>query len=631
MANVSYDTLTIQINADSKEANKSIRTLSNNLNKLNDTADKFNTRRLGEVKGLLLNIAKIDFSNVSKGLQDVVSAFKYFQSKTAQKVSPIMSIKDLDKQMNYYKNIVDKKTDFSFLGGGNTTESELEKPTDQAKKLNDCFKELNFNGKQIEAIFKSISYESSSFNSEQLKEIENILVNVGGKTGEEAKDIISRLKKEVSNTGKEAKKSQRSIGAMLKNILRYRVVRKIIQSVFQEVSQAFTELANVDENFNQSFGEIKSAFSYIARVLVSVIAPIIKVLAPIITAIAQGIGEVGNALGGAIAGALGQEEFAEAQENVESYTESLEKAKSASMGIDKLNVIGQKSEGNFEMKESTNVQSKLSETISKLIESIKPIFTALVSFVGKIQPLLSVIIDIFTQILDETMGDVNGSISAVIEAIGSVLQFVGLLLQVLKPILSFLISLADVGLNVINTIITLIARLITEFLEPLMPLLELIANLLKVIEPVLNTISETFKGLTGSSENKTARVISGILTLGISEIIKAIKDGKNKANNDKPGKNIIKFATGGFPEDGFFYANHNELVGQFSNGQTAVANNQQITQGIYQAVLQAMREGGNNGNIVINLDGYQIAKVVSSKQNNFGQNLVMGGNLNYGK
>ena len=618
MANVSYDTLTIQINADSKEANKSIRTLSNNLNKLNDTADKFNTRRLGEVKGLLLNIAKIDFSNVSKGLQDVVSAFKYFQSKTAQKVSPIMSIKDLDKQMKSYKNIVGKNTDFSFLGGGNTTNSELEKPAEQAKTLNDYFKELNFNGKQIEAIFKSISYESNSFSDEQLREIERILVEVGGKTGEQAKDVISRLKKEVGNTGKEAKKSQRSIGAMLKNILRYRVVRKIIQSVFQEVSQAFTELANVDENFNQSFGEIKSAFSYIARVLVSVIAPIIKVLAPIITAIAQGIGEVGNALGGAIAGALGQEEFAEAQENVESYTESLEKAKSASMGIDKLNVIGQKSEGNFEMKESTNVQSKLSETIGKLIESIKPIFTALVSFVGKIQPLLSVIIDIFTQILDETMGDVNGSISAVIEAIGSVLQFVGLLLQVLKPILSLLVSFADLGLNLINTIITLIARLITEILQPLMPILELIANLLKGLEPVLKIISEAIKGLTGSTDNKAGRIIAGIATGGISEIIRFIKNGG-------------KFATGGFPEDGFFYANHNELVGQFSNGQTAVANNQQITQGIYQAVLQAMREGGNNGNIVINLDGYQIAKVVSSKQNNFGQNLVMGGNLNYGK
>lgn len=49
-----------------------------------------------------------------------------------------------------------------------------------------------------------------------------------------------------------------------------------------------------------------------------------------------------------------------------------------------------------------------------------------------------------------------------------------------------------------------------------------------------------------------------------------------------------KFASGGFPEDGFFYANHGELVGQFSNGKTAVANNEQIVDGIRQGVFEAV-------------------------------------------
>lgn len=68
------------------------------------------------------------------------------------------------------------------------------------------------------------------------------------------------------------------------------------------------------------------------------------------------------------------------------------------------------------------------------------------------------------------------------------------------------------------------------------------------------------------------------------------------------------YATGGFPEDGLFYANHTELVGQFSNGRTAVANNQQITQGIadavypavYNAVVSAM---ANNGGNTIKIEG----------------------------
>lgn len=64
------------------------------------------------------------------------------------------------------------------------------------------------------------------------------------------------------------------------------------------------------------------------------------------------------------------------------------------------------------------------------------------------------------------------------------------------------------------------------------------------------------------------------------------------------------YATGGFPEDGLFMANHNELVGRFSNGKTAVANNGQITQGIadavypavYNAVLAASNSSQGSGN-----------------------------------
>lgn len=51
--------------------------------------------------------------------------------------------------------------------------------------------------------------------------------------------------------------------------------------------------------------------------------------------------------------------------------------------------------------------------------------------------------------------------------------------------------------------------------------------------------------------------------------------------------NVPTFATGGFPEDGLFFANQNELVGQFSNGRTAVANNEQIFEGIRAGVSDA--------------------------------------------
>lgn len=85
------------------------------------------------------------------------------------------------------------------------------------------------------------------------------------------------------------------------------------------------------------------------------------------------------------------------------------------------------------------------------------------------------------------------------------------------------------------------------------------------------------------------------------------------------------FAGGGFPEDGMFFANHGELVGRFSNGRTAVANNEQITAGIADAVYGAFMSafsqtggsGGSNQPVNIYLDGRQIAQTTTKYQNQF--------------
>ena len=74
-------------------------------------------------------------------------------------------------------------------------------------------------------------------------------------------------------------------------------------------------------------------------------------------------------------------------------------------------------------------------------------------------------------------------------------------------------------------------------------------------------------------------------------------NGKDKAELKV---DVPQYSTGGFPsEDGLFAANHGELVGKFSNGRTAVANNEQIIegirQGVYEAVSSAMQNGGSQG------------------------------------
>lgn len=90
---------------------------------------------------------------------------------------------------------------------------------------------------------------------------------------------------------------------------------------------------------------------------------------------------------------------------------------------------------------------------------------------------------------------------------------------------------------------------------------------------------------------------------------------------------IPKFATGGFPENGLFYANNSELVGKFSNGKTAVANNSQITAGIeeasYRGMMRALNQfssrsrTGTSGSVVVQIDGREVARAVQKEANGY--------------
>ena len=94
------------------------------------------------------------------------------------------------------------------------------------------------------------------------------------------------------------------------------------------------------------------------------------------------------------------------------------------------------------------------------------------------------------------------------------------------------------------------------------------------------------------------------------EVKVEIKDSKGKSTSSILETQVFSmkggsFAEGGFPEDGLFFANHNEMVGKFINGKTAVANNDQIVEGITKGVRDAIISTGglNNRPIIIKADG----------------------------
>ena len=105
-------------------------------------------------------------------------------------------------------------------------------------------------------------------------------------------------------------------------------------------------------------------------------------------------------------------------------------------------------------------------------------------------------------------------------------------------------------------------------------------------------------------ENGVNFVISGINSL-LRGFNKVVSIAAKVAGTDWSGVSLVpkvhipRLASGGiFPrgEDGMAFINHNELVGKFSNGKNVVANNQQITEGIKQAVMEGMAQVMMNSN-----------------------------------
>lgn len=155
-------------------------------------------------------------------------------------------------------------------------------------------------------------------------------------------------------------------------------------------------------------------------------------------------------------------------------------------------------------------------------------------------------------------------------------------------------------------------------------------------------VYDGFKGIV----QKVGELVNGMIDLfntGLSRIAESMNNLINDYNEaaDEMEEDTIsgvhfraishvdipRYAAGGFPEDGLFFANHNEMVGQFSNGKTAVANNDQIVAGITAGVKAAVvdvlapylsqiadntKETAEK-NMSISLDGRELVSGVNSR------------------
>ena len=168
------------------------------------------------------------------------------------------------------------------------------------------------------------------------------------------------------------------------------------------------------------------------------------------------------------------------------------------------------------------------------------------------------------------------------------------------------------------------------------------------LESVPFAFKEGFKGAANSAISFMNKVIEGAEFM-VNKAIEAFKKMVRALNKVLSAAGLPKisfdvgnvslpripqFAVGGFPEDGLFMANHTELVGKFSNGRTAVANNEMIVAGIEEAayrgfaranaennrqealleeLIEAVREGKD-----IQIDGRSLVEAYDSRKERMG-------------
>ena len=192
--------------------------------------------------------------------------------------------------------------------------------------------------------------------------------------------------------------------------------------------------------------------------------------------------------------------------------------------------------------------------------------------------------------------------------------------------------------------IDLIKNTITEWRQGIMEWIDV--ELPKIINNIIDWFTKLPDALVNVGKNMIYGLWNGILSVGswlknkiasyfgdmwevVSEAVGSFGSGVEAGYASVP-----KYATGGFPTTGsMFIANEAgpELVGRIGT-RTAVANQDQITEGIAQAVYNAMmsaNQSGGNQNINLFIDGKQVNAAVEKAKREKGTSIMTGG-LIYG-
>lgn len=193
---------------------------------------------------------------------------------------------------------------------------------------------------------------------------------------------IDKLKDKTKDVTKKTNGIFSSIGKALKRIVLYRGIRSIISSIGNAIKTGVDNLYQFSKIGNGSFAQALDSMStsvqYLTNSLGAALAPVIESLTPLITNIIDAMASFNNRVAQMFSYMNGKDTYLKATKSLKEYTKAANEAKTATIGLDELNIINNKDGNNFaEMFEETPIDVEQAEKSKKIFEAIKGITIAI--------------------------------------------------------------------------------------------------------------------------------------------------------------------------------------------------------------------------------------------------------------
>lgn len=514
---------------------------------------------------------------------------------------------------------------------------------------------------QVEEIKIKVVADTSSAKSE----VKNV-TNEVQKMGSSVSKVSKQMKKSTSGLEEFAKK--------FKNIMQYRIIRRVMTDVVNGIREGMEHLYSYSQQmgttFAKSMDKISTSMNYLKNAMATLLAPLIDVFATALDWLVDRVVSVINTILHLIAIVFGKATYTIAIKSTKKWADNIKNGSKAMkdymMSWDELHVINERSRGGSSDADNGLLQFKEIEntalSINEKIISMGLLSVGLALAIGKVVKVLKPLGD-----LVEGLSFSNFILGAGLSVAGALAFADGLYRLLVEGDKTYkaigLMSAGLLGLGIGFSLLT--GSWIPSAIAVLGAFILNIGYLKSHWDEVTKAISEWWKKFKDEHPDSFITKIGTAIEKVIGWIIKAynwlkdviskVKELKkeirtNSTINEAVGRAMgqgIFFANGGFPTEGqLFVARESgaEMVGSLG-GRTAVANNDQIVEGIANGVASANMEQNallreqnallselirKSGSIVI--DGKEFGKACVSSINkltyaNGDSGLVLGGSF----